>query len=307
MGSKKWRDAMVNAGDGSKAANMTLIRGCRFLIWKQNEQAINLVEARKLDWPLALPAAKTEMVTYKASGERKKSPTQTEVVEVDMLEVACELAAQGKRVALLNMACAHCPGGGYERGAGAQEETLMRRTDLYRYIVAQKHAAWQNGRYCIPEASCLLSKDVTVMRGTEEKGYPFIDPKSMPKITIVSCAAPDHPRLGRADQFVEPDYASETERSVMRNKIAGMLRAAESTGCDVFIASAFGCGAFKNPPTAVANLFRDELEYSTMERAVFCILNDHNAGGKEGEEKPPPPPGCHNPQGNFMPFEKVFG
>ena len=63
--------------------------------------------------------------------------------------------------------------------------------------------------------------------------------------------------------------------------------------------SAFGCGAFRNPPQHMAELFRETLgeeEFSgVFRRIVFAILDDHNAQGR------------HSPEGNYAPFAREFG
>ena len=80
----------------------------------------------------------------------------------------------------------------------------------------------------------------------------------------------------------------------MRSKIRALLHGATSAQCDACVFSAFGCGAFGNPPEEVARLFKEELAKTRLRQVTFCILNDHNAG------RP------HNPKGNFHPFKEVF-
>ena len=46
----------------------------------------------------------------------------TGVIKQDGLVIASQFARQGYKVAVLNMASARIPGGGFRRGAGAQEE-----------------------------------------------------------------------------------------------------------------------------------------------------------------------------------------
>lgn len=62
--------------------------------------------------------------------------------------------------------------------------------------------------------------------------------------------------------------------------------------------SAFGCGAFGNPPADVAKVFAAVLaepEFaSAFQRVVFAILDDQNAGR------------AHNPHGNYRPFAEQF-
>ena len=62
--------------------------------------------------------------------------------------------------------------------------------------------------------------------------------------------------------------------------------------------SAFGCGAFRNPPKHMAILFKEvfnENEFrNQFKLVVFALLDDHNSW-KE-----------HNPEGNILPFHKEF-
>ena len=70
-------------------------------------------------------------------------------------------------------------------------------------------------------------------------------------------------------------------------------------GYEVAVLSAFGCGAFRNPPGHVAELFAEILEEKEFEghfsTLVFAIIDDHNSGKD------------HNPEGNVWPFQRVFG
>ena len=78
------------------------------------------------------------------------------VLERDMLDVAQEYVQQGCRVAVLNMANAATPGGGFQKGAGAQEEDLHRRTDAFRFLLEQ-----EDSLYPIPEEACQRPEEST--------------------------------------------------------------------------------------------------------------------------------------------------
>jgi uncharacterized protein (TIGR02452 family) len=134
----------------------------------------------------------------------------------------------------------------------------------------------------------VLAKGVTVLRGTEKDGYPFLDKPF--QVSVVSVAALRGPWLRETSP---PTYAYTSDVCTMKFKIRVMLRAMRASGCDVALLSAFGCGAFHNPPAEVARLFREALEVEPM-RVVFCIFNDHNGGN------------WHNPDGNFAPFAREF-
>ena len=64
------------------------------------------------------------------------------------------------------------------------------------------------------------------------------------------------------------------------------------------VLSAFGCGAFQNPPHHVARLFKEvffEDEFRNRFRlVVFAIMDDHNSWRE------------HNPEGNLLPFLREF-
>jgi uncharacterized protein (TIGR02452 family) len=83
-----------------------------------------------------------------------------------------------------------------------------------------------------------------------------------------------------------------------REKIRTLLRISGKHQHDCLVLSAFGCGAFRNPPNHVAALFRDvflEAEFKhRFQLIVFAILDDHNSWRE------------HNPEGNILPFLEVF-
>ena len=77
----------------------------------------------------------------------------------------------------------------------------------------------------------------------------------------------------------------------MRVRIKAILYAAERSECDTVILSAFGCGAFQNPPTEIAALYRSVVSHMCKDFHViaFAIFA----------------PG-YGPDNNFDMFEKEF-
>jgi len=305
---KKWRAAFDAAGDGTRHADMTRIRALRRLIWLQTEKAIKCSLSGKAAQPglppLRLITSRTKCMLNgskeqkpsnwreglkekEAVAEKERVYPKVEVVEQDMLEVAQVLAERGMRVAVLNMACSQTPGGGYASGAGAQEENFHRRSDAVRFTVEQRA-----GVYPIPVHSCLVSEGVTVFRGSEADGYPFLPVPF--QVCMLSCAALEHPRLVRQRGGSQLCYASDKTQRDMEMKVKLITDAAVCAGCDAVVLSAFGCGAFGNPPEVVADIFKRSLAQASVEHVAFCIFNDHNAGRR------------HNPRGNFLPFAEVF-
>ena len=133
----------------------------------------------------------------------------------------------------------------------------------------------------------------TFFRASEKNGYRLLNHPM--QLSVVTVPAINNPQLVEkegtlriAQPLVEPS----------REKIRTILRIAGHNGHDTLVLGAFGCGAFKNPPNHMAELFAEvfaEPEFRSRFRVVvFAIIRDHNVG------KP------HNPEGNVLPFLRVF-
>ena len=203
------------------------------------------------------------------------------VINDDILSCAQRLCERGDRIAVLNMACESSPGGGVVWGAGAQEENLYRRTDMGRDLEEARRR-----HYPLNDAA-LVSMNVTLIRGREEDGYPYL--RAGKQVTVISCAAVRHPPLCDLGRY---RYAGTREK--MRMRIRNMLSAAFHANCDTLLLSAYGCGAYRNPPGEVAEIFSQELSGSGLGTVIFCIKEDHNSGM------------AWNPGGNLVPFKRVF-
>ena len=84
-----------------------------------------------------------------------------------------------------------------------------------------------------------------------------------------------------------------------KSKIRQILDIALENGHDSVVLSAFGCGAYKTPPTEMAKLFKEVLgnkKYKGAFKVIhFAIINLKSTNGS------------HNPQGNFQPFKDILG
>ena len=231
--------------------------------------------------------------------EKGQSGEQTivEVRNIDCLYAGVELKEQGYNPAVLNMASRRNPGGGVATGAGAQEETLFRRTNLFRSLYQFAPYAEQYGvrrshhQYPLDRNfGGVYTPDAVYFRESEQKGYALLDkPVSLSFITMAGMNRPDLTIGGMiANHHIEP----------IKNKIRTIFRIGLVYGHDSLVLGALGCGAFCNPPRHVARLFHevmDEPEFKDKYRLIiFAILDDHNAHHK------------HNPVGNFRPFAEEF-
>lgn len=223
--------------------------------------------------------------------------TIVEVQNIDCLYAGAQLKERGYNPAVLNMASRRNPGGGVVTGAGAQEETLFRRTNLFRSLYQFAPFAGMYGiktsHYQYPldrNFGGVYTPEAIYFRESEQKGYALLDnPVSLSFITVAGMNRPDLTAEGMiADHHVEP----------IKNKIRTIFRIGLAHGHDSLVLGALGCGAFRNPPRNVARLFHevmDELEFKNKyRRIVFAILDDHNAHQS------------HNPEGNYKPFADEF-
>ncbi len=209
----------------------------------------------------------------------KAITTTFHVRNEDCLDTEAFLRQLGLNTCVLNMASVTNPGGGWIEGAGAQEESLFRRSNYFQCL--------KEDAYPIPEFGALLSRYVSVFRDTEANGYAFLPITRL--VHFIAAAAYKHPPLGSSGAL-EPHFFDATKR-----KIRAILRVAAAGSFDSIVLSAFGCGAYKNPPLSMALAFYqvfEEAEFKDHFHTVaFAIFDDHNATG---------------PEGNFAPFRDMF-
>lgn len=223
--------------------------------------------------------------------------TTVEVRNTDCLLAAMQLKEQGFNPAVLNMASRRVPGGGVLTGAGAQEENLFRRTNLFRSLFqfapyAEEYSVRQSPhQYPLdPNFGGVYTPDAICFRESEQSGYALLDnPVSLSFISVAGMNRPDLTPEGMiAEHHVEP----------IKNKIRTIFRIGLLHRHDSLVLGALGCGAFRNPPSHVARIFHEVMDEPEIKnkyrRIVFAILDDHNAHKS------------HNPEGNFKPFAKEF-
>lgn len=223
--------------------------------------------------------------------------TVVDVVNADCMEEGIRLLDLGYNPAILNMANRHNPGGGVTNGAGAQEETIFRRTNLfhslYQYASYAEMYGLKKSTHQYPmdrNFGGIYSPNVSIFRECEAKGYKLM---SQPReVSFITVAGINHPELDNNGMII-PELIN-----VAKNKIRTILRIGLKHGHDSLVLGALGCGAFRNPPRHIARLFHEVIEEQEFKNKykyiVFAILEDHNSH-KE-----------HNKEGNFRPFKEEF-
>ena len=199
----------------------------------------------------------------------------------------------GTCFAVLNMANAYIPGGGYIEGMTAQEENMFRRTDCHFQITIAEYDESLD-RYT-PAMTELLSAKYEVV---------YLD-KEHPRICI---RGPENRQVGSlgykwlADDEIFPFYELRTSEqdlrgggkfyaSEARRRIVAQLDTLRLTGIRYAVMGAFGCGAFQNPPDEVAQIYKEEIDKRADDFDVIAFAIFSSAYGQD----------------NYIKFKNVFG
>ncbi|MFB9367126.1 TIGR02452 family protein [Kitasatospora albolonga] len=217
-----------------------------------------------------LAAARAGTVSYAPEHRFAGEGRFTGVVEVTAegsMAAAERLSVPGGAgpVAVLNFASARNPGGGYLRGARAQEEDLCRSALLYHCLLAapdyyEAHRASTDLHY---SHRVIWSPDVPVIR--DAHGELRADPYT---VSFLTSPAPNAGQLARRAEGGRVDV-----REVLVERARRVLGVAAAHGVRELVLGAWGCGVFGNDPAEVAEAF--ELALAThgapFTRVVFAV------------------------------------
>ncbi|MEU9256306.1 TIGR02452 family protein [Streptomyces sp. NPDC048270] len=194
--------------------------------------------------------------------------TAVEVTGESSTAAARRLVAQAAAVAVLNFASARNPGGGYVRGAKAQEEALCRASALYETLLEapEYYEAHRAERSTFYTDRVIHSPGVPVFR--DDRGGLLEEPF---RVGFLTSPAPNAGTIRRQ----EPERAGEIPGALARR--AGLvLEVAALHGYRGLVLGAWGCGVFQNDPAVVAEAFRALLAgrfAGVFDRVVFGILD----------------------------------
>lgn len=226
------------------------------------------------------------------------TPTDIKVINTDSVSAGEQLMNDGYRPIVLNFANQNIAGGGVLSGCRAQEESLFRQTNLFRSLYQYTPFAKQIGVEQSPQQypmddnfGGIYTPYATVFRKGDREGNSFLAHPF--KLSFVAVAAINNPMLDGPEHIAPGDVA------LTKNKMRTILRIGIIHGHDAIVLGAFGCGAFKNPPRHVAQLFKEVINESEFKnkyrKIVFAVIENHHSGE------------AFNPKGNLKPFMDVFG
>lgn len=189
------------------------------------------------------------------------STTSVQVANETTLGASRRLVDAGKRPLVLNFANGVEPGGGFLRGATAQEEALCRSSALYATLIGDPMYRYHR-EHNRDESSnwAILSPDVPVFRNDQgmELDTPWL-------LSFLTCAAPYAPALGPV-----------RSAALLEDRIRRVLSIARAYGYTELVLGAWGCGAFRNNPRQTARDFRSIIErefVGAFSEIVFAITD----------------------------------
>jgi uncharacterized protein (TIGR02452 family) len=206
-----------------------------------------------------------------SSEPRSGEPTRIEVTGEKSLDAARRLCDSGPgEVAVLTFASARNPGGGYLRGAKAQEEDLCRESLLHPCLLQAQHDYYEPHRASddlLYSDRVIWSPRVPVHRGG---GVLLGDPYS---VSFLTSPAPNAGEVLRRD----PDAGPRIDGALHR-RAGRVLAVAAHHGVRRLVLGAWGCGVFRNDPGAVARSFRCHLDatgdgafHRAFDEVVFAV------------------------------------
>jgi uncharacterized protein (TIGR02452 family) len=167
----------------------------------------------------------------------------------------------------LNFASARNPGGGFLRGAKAQEEDLARASALYPCLLAAR-AYYDANRL---EPSVLYTDHLIY-----SPAVPFFRagaPALLEQPFLASVITAPAPNAGQA--LARDPRAGPAIDAALERRAGAVLAVARAEGHRHLVLGAWGCGVFRNDPAAVAEVFAGWLSSSAFagafERVVFAV------------------------------------
>ena len=298
-------ETLINSGRfGINAAQKEVYEENRqlFLRWKSGDSEFDFG-----DYQNFLDQTKLYKSAFSVNSIGTVYPnTETGCINIDCVDLAEYLLAKGYDPALLNLASAKHPGGGYASGLSAQEESLCRSSNLSVSLFQYGNKKYKDIRESgVPTKEigypfdinygAIYSHAVTFFRYGKSHLYALRD--NIFQCDVITVAALSFNGKSHYADVNELSYRNENGgftsegEEIMRNKIRTIYRMGVEHGKDSLILGGFGCGAYKLPVADVAHLFRvvlEEPEFKNKFRLItFAIMESNKkTTGFEGKYAP---------------------
>lgn len=169
-----------------------------------------------------------------------------------------------KKVAALNFASFIEPGGGFIRGAMAQEEAICHDSTLYNVLKTFNDNFYETNlthqNYGLYTNRAIYSPDIVFYNESSDDSV---------SCDIITCAAPFFYRFNVAN-----DVRFDLYMNTFISRIRFVLDIAKEMKVNKLILGAYGCGAFGNDVSITASIFMillTEFYQDTFEEIIFAI------------------------------------
>jgi uncharacterized protein (TIGR02452 family) len=195
--------------------------------------------------------------------------TLFKVINDTTLNAVRRLIDQGqKNVLCLNFASAMNPGGGFQNGSSAQEESIARATGLYPCLLKcdDYYSSNQNIKSSFYTDYIIYSPCVPIIK--DETG------EYLNKLKMVSVITAPAVNANVVRQR-EPVRIKEIEK-VMKRRIEKVLRISIEHNHRHLVLGAWGCGVFGNSPVDISRYFKEIIdnEFSgAFKKIIFAIYS----------------------------------
>ena len=191
-------------------------------------------------------------------------PADIIVENCDSFEMARKLSEGDNLTMVLNLASDYNSGGGVRKGSRAQEEDLYRKSNYYQ--------ANNPKLYPLNSFEVIYSPLVHVIKN---ENYVLL--QNACPVSCLAVAALRNPKLTEDKK----DYHNSIDSQLMLEKIEMIFKVAILHNHHNIVLGALGCGAFHNPPYAIAVIFKDAVEkykhyFKTIGFAILSPLGNNN-------------------------------
>lgn len=218
------------------------------------------ITGTKTYYPGDLSKIKTQITSQRV-------PFPIEITEETTSAAGKRLTATLDKVAVLNFASAKNPGGGFLKGARAQEEDLTRKSCLYSCLTSQpdyynankkcKSFLYTDHLIYSPEVPFIRDENLSLLEN------PYL-------LSVITSPAPN-----AGEELQKNPKAKEKIRQALESRARDVLLAAKVNHHRNLILGAWGCGIFRNDPKMVAEAFlkhfKSESFANYFDHVVFAI------------------------------------
>jgi uncharacterized protein (TIGR02452 family) len=248
----------------------------------------------------AVKEAKSKTVYYSPNSSVKQwasstkpkpcsSPAHISILHISTLDAARLLEnvyrsnpSEGGKTGILNFASATKPGGGFQNGADAQEESIARSSTLYPALETDEAQKFyklhtrESVENVAPYYShgMIYSPNISIFRDDDGNWtYPF-------SVDILSCAAVN---AGEVRKGLDAPISSGLEVKIekeMSERMGRILYLFETKGVRNIVLGTFGTGVFRNSVATVARIWAHLLLLpearfkDSFDRIIFAITGE---------------------------------